>query len=97
MQLDKIKVQKVAKLANLSLTPQEEEKFASQLSKILGYIEELNSVDTSNVEPTFNVIDKSNVLREDMDELGLSQEEALSNAPSGKDGFFVTKGIFKEE
>lgn len=97
MQLDKEKVQKVAKLANLSLTPQEEEKFASQLSKILGYIDELNSVDTSEVEPTFNVVDKSNVLREDLAKLGLLQEDALSNAPSSKDGFFVTKGVFNEE
>lgn len=94
MKLTRNQVQKVAKLANLILTPQEEEKFSEQLSKILGYIEELNSVDTSNVDPTFNVIDKSNILREDLAELGLSQEETLSNASSTKEGFFVTKGVF---
>ncbi|MBI2593297.1 Asp-tRNA(Asn)/Glu-tRNA(Gln) amidotransferase subunit GatC [Candidatus Daviesbacteria bacterium] len=63
MRLGIDQVKKVAKLANLILTSGEEEKFSQQLSKILGYIEELNSVDTSNVEPTFNVIDKSNVLK----------------------------------
>lgn len=97
MRLGIDQVKKVAKLANLSLTPEEEEKFSNQLSHILGYIEELNSVDTGSVEPTFNVIDQSNVLREDAAELGLTQEEALSNARSAKDGFFVSKGVFKGE
>lgn len=94
MRLGIDQVKKVAKLANLILTSGEEEKFSQQLSKILGYMEELNSVDTSNVDPTFNVVDKSNVLREDLAESGLSQEETLSNAPSSKEGFFVTKGVF---
>ena len=95
MGIDQVK--KVAKLANLSLTPGEEEKFSGQLSKILGYIEELETVDTSSVEPTFNVIDKTNVLREDSAEVGLTQEEALANASVKKDGFFVSKGVFKDE
>lgn len=97
MQLGIDQVKKVAKLANLDLSPVEEEKFSGQLSKILGYIEELNVVDTSSVEPTFNVIDRSNVLREDAEEIGLSQEEALANAPSKKDGFLVSKGVFTNE
>lgn len=97
MRLDITQVKKVAKLANLSLTSEEEEKFSDQLSKILDYIEELNSVDTSEVEPTFNVIDKANVLREDSSETGLSQEAALSNAGNKKEGFFVSKGVFTNE
>lgn len=97
MQLNSEQVKKVAKLANLSLTSEEEEKFSDQLSKILDYIEELNSVDTSSVQPTFNVIDKANVLREDSEDLSLSQEEALANAPQKKDGFFISKGVFKNE
>lgn len=97
MKLNIVQVQKVAKLANLTLTSEEEEKFASQLSNILGYIDELESVDTSDVPPTFNVAPKENVLREDIEELGLTQEEALQNAPVKKDGFFVSKGVFKNE
>ena len=97
MKLDITQVKKVAKLANLTLTPKEEEKFSNQLSNILGYIEELNSVDTSDVPPTFNVVSKENVLREDREEVGLTQEDALSNAPVKKEGFFVSKGVFKNE
>lgn len=93
----KIDVKKVAQLANLPLTPEEEEKYTEQLSKILDYVEQLNSVDTSEVEPTFNVTGQSNAMSEDETVPGLSQEEALSNAPKKKDGMFETKGVFEEE
>lgn len=105
MKLDIAQVKKVAKLANLTLTSEEEEKFSDQLSKILDYIEELNAVDTSSVKPTFNVVSNVNVLREDVEEVSLSQEEALQNAPNEqssrsrakKDGFFISKGVFNNE
>lgn len=97
MRLNTAQVQKVAKLANLTLTPDEEEKYAEQLSKILDYIDELNSVNTEGIQPTFNVISRDNVFRSDTAEPGLTQEEALLNAPVKKDGFFVSKGVFKNE
>ena len=94
----KIDVKKVAKLANLPLTPQEEEKYSEQLSKILDYIDQLNKVDTENVEPTYNVSGLSNVMRPDeVGDCTISQDEALQNASKKKDGFFVTKGVFEEE
>lgn len=104
MKLTLDQVKKVAKLANLPLTPEEEEKYSEQLSAILGYFEKLNEVDTSQVEPTFNVTGQSNVMREDTTTACLSQEEALSNAPKKKDGppvgeagMFETKGVFEDE
>ncbi len=90
-------VKHVAKLANIPLTGKEEEKYLEQLAKILGYFEDLNSVDTDGVEPTFNVSGQTNV--ESKDEVGgcvISQEEALSNTPKKENGFFVTKEVFKE-
>lgn len=93
----KINVKHVAKLANLTLTSEEEEKYSEQLSKILDYIEQLNKVDTSNVEPTFNVSGSFNKFRTDETSASLSQEEALLNAPRKEKGFFVTKGVFNEE
>lgn len=93
----KIDVKKVIRLANLPLTSQEEEKYSQQLSKILDYIEQLNKVDTSKVEPTFNVSGQSNVMRKD--EIGecLPQDEALLNASQKKEGFFSVKKIFDNE
>ncbi len=97
MKLTSDQVKKVAKLANLPLSNEEKEKYADQLSNILDYIEQLNKVDTSNVEPTFNVTGQANVMREDTTAPCLSQEEALSNAPKKKNGMFETKGVFEEE
>lgn len=93
----KIDASHVAKLANLPLSSAEEKKYSEQLSKILEYIDQLNSVDTSNVEPTFNVSGQSNV--ESEDKLGecLPQEDILSNSPKKENGFFITKGVFEAE
>lgn len=96
MKLTKDQVKKVAKLANLPLTYEEEEKYSEQLSNILDYFEQLNKVDTSKVEPTFNVTGQSNVMREDIPAPSLSQEEALSNVSQKKNGMFVAKGVFEE-
>lgn len=96
MKLSKDQVKHVAKLADLPLTAEEEEKYSEQLSKILEYFEQLNQVDTSDVEPTFNVSGQSNVMREDETIASLSHEEALINAPRKKEGMFETKGVFNE-
>lgn len=90
-------VKHVAKLANLSLTSEEEEKYSEQLSKILDYVDQLNQVDTSFVESTFNVTGQNNVLRDDSTVAGLSSEEALSNASKKENGMFETKGVFEEQ
>lgn len=94
----KIDVKKVAKLANLQLTPEEEEKYSEQLSKILEYIDKLNEVNTENVEPTYNVTGLSNVMRPDeVGDCTISSDEALKNASHSKNGFFVTKGVFDND
>lgn len=96
MKLYSDQVKKVAKLANLPLNSDEEEKYSGQLSNILGYIDQLNSVDTSNIEPIFNITSNKNVMRDDETGDSLSQDEALSNANNKKNGFFVTKGVFEQ-
>lgn len=106
MKLSRDQVKKVAKLANLSLSSDEEDsprfageagKYSEQLSKILDYIDQLNKVNTESVEPTFNITGNSNVLANDEIKDSLSQEEALQNGSFKKDGFFVTKGVFDNE
>lgn len=96
MKLTADQVKKVAKLANLPLAPEEEGKYSEQLSAILEYVNQLNKVDTTNIEPTFNVTGQSNVMSEDETVPSLSQDEALQNAPKKENGFFVTKGVFDE-
>jgi len=87
----KIDVKKVAKLANLTL-PVEESEFDTQLNDVVGYIEKLNSVDTSNVEPTFQVTGLTNRLRNDsFADDTLSVEDALSGTKKTHNGLFVVE------
>jgi aspartyl-tRNA(Asn)/glutamyl-tRNA(Gln) amidotransferase subunit C len=97
MKLSQEDVLKVAKLANLELSQKEEEEYAEQLSKILDYIDELKAVNTDGVEPLFNVV--PNFTARATDEVGesLTQEEAIYNAGSKRDGYILTKGVFENE
>lgn len=93
----KINVSHVAKLANLSLSKEEKEKFEKQLSSILDYINKLQEVDTKNIEATSQVTGLENVFRKDKVKPSLSQEEALRKAKSTHNGFFKVKAILENE
>jgi len=83
----------VAHLARLALTPEEEEKLGAQLGNILHYIEKLNQIDVSNVDPTSHAVPLVNVTREDAVRPSLSNEEALRNAPAKANGLFLVPKI----
>ena len=81
-------VEHVAKLARLDLTEEEKVKFSKQLGDVLKYVEQMNEVDTSNVEPLSHVVDFNNVMREDEIHYDCSKEELMMNAPEEENGFF---------
>ena len=83
----------VAHLARLKLSPAEEIKLAAQLGSILGYIEKLKEVDVSGVEPTAHAFPLFNVTRPDEIRPGLSNEDALRNAPAKANGLFMVPKI----
>lgn len=89
----KINVKHVAKLANLPPSEDEEKKFEKQLSEILTYVEQLNSVNTKDVEITSQITGLENVTREDKTSPSLSQDEALSNTKSKHNGLFKVKKV----
>lgn len=93
----KIDVKKVAKLANLTLTSEEETKFEKQLSDILHYVEKLNEVNVEGVEPTSQVTGLENVTRTDEATPSLIQDEALSGTDSQHNGMFKVTAILSEE
>ncbi len=86
-------IQYVARLARISLTPEEEARLGSQLGNILGYIEKLKEVDVHGVEPTAHAFPLVNVTRPDVIEPSLPHEEALRNAPAKAGGLFVVPKI----
>lgn len=88
-----IDVKYVAHLARLSLTPDEETKFGAQLGQVLEYIEKLNQLDVSRVEPTAHAVPMVNVTRPDETRPSLSNEDALRNAPARANGLFMVPKI----
>ncbi len=88
-----IDVRYVAHLARLNLTEAEEQKFGAQLGQILGYIEKLNELDVSQVEPTAHAVPLINITRPDEIRPSLSNEEALRNAPASANGLFIVPKI----
>jgi len=86
-------VEHVAKLARLELTEEEKEKYAGQLGDVLKYVEQMNEVDTSNVEPMAHAVDFVNVVREDEVKYEQTKEELLMNAPDEENGFFKVPKI----
>lgn len=92
----KVNVPHVAKLANLTISPDEKPKLEKQLEEILTYFEKLKKVETSKVEETSQVTGLENITREDkVCSCELSQEEALSNAKSTEKGFIKVKAILE--
>jgi len=83
----------VAKLARLTLTPLEKEKFAQQLGDVLHHIEQLGKVDVSGIEPTAHAFPVSNVWADDVVQAGLPVELALKNAPSQREHMFVVPKV----
>lgn len=81
-------VEHVAALARLSFSDEEKVKLTEQLNTILTYMEELNTLDTSAVEPLSHVIELQNVFRDDQRQPCISREEALQNAPVKSEKFF---------
>lgn|SRR5512143_2386301 len=81
-------VEHVAKLARLAFSEEAMQKFTHQLNDILAYMEQLNKLDTSKVEPLAQVVEMSNVMRDDTVTPSLPQEEVLRNAPDRTEKFF---------
>jgi aspartyl-tRNA(Asn)/glutamyl-tRNA(Gln) amidotransferase subunit C len=89
-------VERIARLALLSLSPQEKEKFTRQLNLILEYMEQLNQVDTSDVEPMSHPLGLTNVFRKDEVQDSLPVEEALKNAPDKSGNYFRVPKVIQK-
>lgn len=83
----------IAHLARLELAPDEAAKFGAQLGQILTYIEKLQELDVSGVEPTAHAVPLTNVVRADEVRPSLPQAEALRNAPAQANGLFLVPKI----
>ena len=88
MALTEGEIRHVALLSRLELTQDEVKLYSKQVGKVLEYVEKLNALDTSNVEPMVTAAAGGNVFREDTPRAGLQRSEALAAAPDSDDEFF---------
>ncbi|WP_257350748.1 Asp-tRNA(Asn)/Glu-tRNA(Gln) amidotransferase subunit GatC [Pseudalkalibacillus decolorationis] len=93
--IEKEEVKHVAKLARLAVTEEEAEMFTKQLDDIIGYAEQLNELNTDDVEPTTHVLDLKNVLREDNVKDWFTRDEALKNAPDQQNGLIKVPAVLE--
>ncbi|MHB8857888.1 MAG: Asp-tRNA(Asn)/Glu-tRNA(Gln) amidotransferase subunit GatC [Thermoleophilia bacterium] len=88
-------VNHVAKLARLKVDPAELDRFADQLSSILGHVDKISALDLADVTPTSHVIKLWNVFREDEPRPSVERDEALANGPDVERGAFKVPPILE--
>jgi aspartyl-tRNA(Asn)/glutamyl-tRNA(Gln) amidotransferase subunit C len=88
MNIDEETVNKIAHLARLELSAEEKAETIKDMNRILGFMDKLNEVDTSAVEPLIYMSAEINVLRDDVVKQEITHEEALLNAPEKDQDFF---------
>ncbi len=93
MSLDKTTVAKIASLARIRLDEAEQEKMVRELGGLLAWVEQLNEVDVTGVEPMTSVVAVTPKLREDTVTDGDKREAVLLNAPEATEGFFVVPKV----
>lgn len=85
-------VLKLARLARLELSEDEVEHFQTEISAILGYVEQLQNVDLADLEPTYQVTGLTNSMRADeIVDYGTTPKELLDNAPAKENGHIKVK------
>ena len=93
MSVDKNTVRRVAKLARIAFPEERLEPMAGELNRLLAWVEQLNEVDTSAVEPMTSVVKMSLKMRDDVVSDGDQAEAVTQNAPLGEDHYFAVPKV----
>jgi aspartyl-tRNA(Asn)/glutamyl-tRNA(Gln) amidotransferase subunit C len=96
MEISNELVENLANLSKLSFNAEEKNEIRNDLQKMVGFINELASVNTDGVEPLLHMGDAINVLRADLVKGSISREDALLNAPLADDTFFKVPTVIKK-
>lgn len=93
MSIQKEDVLHIAKLSRLEFNEKEQETFLSQFNNILGQVDLIAGINTDGVEPTAHVVQKQNVLREDIAKPSMENEKLLQNAPEKEDSAYLVPQV----
>ncbi len=90
-----MQIEHIVMLARLELTEEEKKLFSKQIASIIEYIDKLNELDTTNVDPTAHVLPMKNVFRDDELKPSLPKDKALQNAPNRTNDFYRVPKIIE--
>ncbi len=96
MQVTDKLVENLANLSRLSFNEQEKEEIKKDLQKMISFVDKLNEVDTTGVEPLLHMTDAMNVYREDVVNGSMPKEEALRNAPGADGNYFKVPKVIRK-
>ena len=96
MSLSRDDVEKVSLLARLRFAPEELDQMTDELGRIVEYVEQLNELNTDDVEPMAHAIDLANVFAADEPAESLSRVDALANAPKRDDECYLVPAVLGE-
>lgn len=96
MEVNDALVDKLANLARLKFDENEKIEIKNDLQKMIGFVDKLNELDTTGVEPLLHMSENVNVLRADEVAGSISREEALKNAPLHDDRFFKVPKVIRK-
>ena len=96
MEVNDALINNLAQLARLEFNDAEKDEIKNDLQKMIAFIDKLNELDTTGVEPLLHMSENVNVLREDEVKGSISREDALKNAPIHNDQFFKVPKVIKK-
>ena len=96
MEINDAMIDKLANLARLKFDETEKVQIKSDLQNMIGMIEKMNELDTTDVAPLLHITNNVNVLREDIVEGSITNEEALQNAANKNAPFFIVPKVIKK-
>ncbi len=96
MQVSDKTIEELSHLARLRFNEEEKQSVKNDLQNMIAFVEQLNEIDTTGVEPILHMSDTVNVLREDVVTGSVSREEALKNAPLKDEEFFKVPTVIKK-
>ena len=97
MEINDSLIDHLAHLARLEFNGDQKERIKSDLTKIIGFVDQLTAVNTEGVEPLIFMTDSINVLRDDIQKDTVTQEEALKNAPVHDSDYFKIPTVLKQQ
>ncbi len=90
-------VNEIAHLARLEFDESSKPEMLKDMNRMLDFIEKLNEIDTSSVEPLIYLSSEKNVLRPDVPEVNITQKEALKNAPKKDSDYFKAPKVIEQK